>query len=90
MLLVLIKTSFVTSNPYKCLSDCQFPRSLHYSMQLVLLPTGDNLNFTKKNQNWLINSLMDPMISQILLETKVNASTNSDLDKLIRVPTNVS
>ena len=59
-------------------------------MRLVLLPTGDNLNFTKKNQNWLINSLMDPMISQILLETKVNASTNSDLDKLIRVPTNVS
>ena len=53
----LIKTSFVTSNPYKCLSDCQFPRSSRYSMRLVLLPTGDNLNFTKKSK--LVNKFLD-------------------------------
>ena len=33
---------------------------------------------------------MNPMISQTLLGTKVNASTNSELYQVISVPTNVS
>ena len=56
-LLKLIKTSFVTSNPYNCPSDGQFPSSLHYSARLVLLMTGHNLTFTKKSKQ--VNKFLD-------------------------------
>ena len=71
------------------MSESRFPGHRVIQHGLVLLATGDNLTFTK-NQNMFINYLMNTIISQILLGTRVNASTNGKLYQVISVPTNVS
>ena len=52
-----IKTSFVTNNRYKCVSDSRFPGHRVIQYGLVLLAAGDNLTFTKKSKQ--VNNFLD-------------------------------